>query len=721
MLAMVALLIALLAVVLTTGSTMAQGPRTGDNAEEYDDPIPCSEEARPDANTTEEVIESGYYAVFDAFWDYEVGHLSNNFCPPEVTVTTEYDPVKRKNVTVNTRSDANIHISETAFSIDDSYKVTVIDTRPDTVDGTDDEVTGPTIDIADFPFLAKSGAVSAVKPDPASTAENPRPDVFANNSLWWIRLDDPNLEDASEKSDLQVGFSTALLDKADWYGDEDGSPVLFRFDAVHVLKDESEHEAHVVGAHFFAFDPGTSQTEAQWSNVESIEDSEIGMQAGQYRPMQFAFTQPGVYRVQVNVLGHVRTKRDPAPEGADEDWRPISPDWTITSPVQWYTFHVGLEDDVEGNDVSVNIDPVDADGNVISAIGRNSSEVSFKVSASNAGPDAAADALVQVHLPQGLSYSSLPDLGDDVDNPTAGTSVSDDCGGTIVTWYLDSLSAGDQAAMTFTASVDSGAPGRLTATAEIRNLDSGSLDTDSSNNIDRSTLVRDGAPVSAPSFGIWNLSILEHAIPGAHAGDPVRVSNKDGRELSYRLSGSCSDKFTVHSNGQIVLADGADLNYEQQWAFPLILQVSDGVDSLGAPDSTWVADDSAEALIEVTDTDQETGDHPTVTFSLTSDDEAFDPQRVVAGQSVSIHARLENVPDSLKPGGAEWQEEGNYIPNWWDRVHGLIYPAFVSPDEIPESGTKDIEYTVHIKWDGGGITDSYTITWNAPSSQGQDN
>ena len=79
-LAMAALLITLLAVTLTVGPAMAQEPRTGDNAEEYDKPYPCSEEAVPDANTAK-LIRDGYYAVFDGFWDYEVGHLSNNFCP----------------------------------------------------------------------------------------------------------------------------------------------------------------------------------------------------------------------------------------------------------------------------------------------------------------------------------------------------------------------------------------------------------------------------------------------------------------------------------------------------------------------------------------------------------------------------------------------------------------------------------------------------------------
>ena len=29
------------------------------------------------------------------------------------------------------------------------------------------------------------------------------------------------------------------------------------------------------------------------------------METGQYQPLQFAFTEPGVYRVQVNALGYV--------------------------------------------------------------------------------------------------------------------------------------------------------------------------------------------------------------------------------------------------------------------------------------------------------------------------------------------------------------------------------------------------------------------------------
>ena len=82
-----------------------QRPRTGDNAEEYKKygVIPCSEEEQPDASTAR-VLDRGHYPVFDAFWDYEVGHLSNNFCPPSVTHTTE--EVDEEEVPVNNRTDA---------------------------------------------------------------------------------------------------------------------------------------------------------------------------------------------------------------------------------------------------------------------------------------------------------------------------------------------------------------------------------------------------------------------------------------------------------------------------------------------------------------------------------------------------------------------------------------------------------------------------------------
>ena len=672
-LAMAALLAVLLAVTLTAGPTMAQGPKTGDNADYYDAPLPCSEEAEPDASTAE-VIDDGYYAVFDAFWDYEVGHLSNNFCPPEVTQTSG------RFETVTTRSDANIHISETVFSIDDSYKVTVIDSRSETTNGTSSEVTGDTIDIADFPFLATTGAVSAVETEDGST-------VFADNSLWWVRLDDPVIANASEKSDLQIGFSTALLEDEHWHNpDPDGHPVQFRFDAVHVLRDGSEQEAHVVGAHFFAFDPGASQDKAQWSNVETDKASEIQMGINEYRPMQFAFTHPGVYRVQVNVQGHVRDK-DSWGGNVPEDWEPISPDKTITSPVQWYTFHVGREDGLSVEITAADETPGDDDTTVTDGT------VSFTVTAANGGPDDVENAVVQVRLPEGLEYEA---------GSSSVAGVNYECG--VISWDLGSMDATDNNTLTFTAEVDANAAGRLAATAEIRNLAREDLDSDSSDNFSSATVLLSSSQARSPLFGGVTRSIPEHAGAGAHAGDPVAASNPDARKLHYSLSGRCHDWFEVHGNGQITLASSVSLDYEEQWAFPLTIHVSDHLDSSGGADTA--NDDSAPVLIEVIDT-EDTAVHPTVTFSLSNPNAGLQPNldlaHPVVGYTVSLDTELHDLPEGATP-VYDWQEGEGYIHSWRDRIHTSNYPA-----QGLSAGPAN--YTVHIKWDGGGVTAKHTIEW----------
>ena len=680
---------AMAAVTSTADTTMDQAPidpeqssRRGNNADEYDDPIPCSEEVEPDANTVG-VIDEGYYAVFDAFWDYEVGHLSNNFCPPEVTTQDG------RGGTTFTRTDANTHISGTAFSIPDSYRVTVIDSGTD--HGNPGNVQGPTIDIADFPFLAEGGAVSAVETENGTT-------TFAGNSLWWVRLDEP-WTSADETSPLQIGFSTDLLEEEDWYKDANGDdvpepPVQFRFAAVHVLKDGSPQEAHVQDAHFFAFDQRATDTaldKAKWSNVDTDEASEINMFTDEYRPMQFAFTKPGVYLVQVNVQAHVRQKRDPAPEGGhSEDWRPIGPDVSITSPVQWYTFHVGLED---GLSVEITAtDETPGDDTTTATDGT----VSFTVTAANGGPDAAQDAVVQIRLPEGLEYRA---------GSSSVAGVNYECG--VISWEPGNMSAGDSNTLTFTADVGAGAAGRLAATAEIRNPDLRVLESDAADNTSLATVLLDSALVQPPMFGGVTRSIPEHASAGAHAGDPLTTSNPGARQLHYSLSGRCHDWFEVHDNGQITLASMVRLNYKEQWDFPLTVHVSDRLDAAG--DADTANDDSAPVLIEVIDT-EDGAVHPTVTFSLSNPSTGLQPNldvsHPVVGYTVTLNTQLHNLPEGATP-VYDWQEGWGYVHYWNNRIHTSGYPA-----EGHTAGPAD--YTVHIKWDGGGVTAKHTIEWFEP-------
>ena len=696
-LAMAALLAVLLAVTLTAGTTQAQVgvgpgglPRTGENTEEYSQPYPCTEESSPAVDTAD-IISEGYYAVFDAFWDYEDGHLSNNFCPPKVTVTTEtrYDEEEEPyDVDVYTRADANIHIRQTAFSITDSYKVTVIDTRQGVSNGNPSTVTGDTIDIADFPFLAHDNAVSAVKTENGST-------VFANNTLWWVRLDEP-WTNANETSPLQIGFSTDLLEEADWYKDENGDgtaeePVRFEFEAVHVFKDGTLYEgeeAHRIGAHMFAFDQRVGDTpqvgdtpleNARWSSVNT-DTNEIRMFTDQYRQMQFAFTEPGSYLMQVHFKGHVRKERDPAPaSGRPSDWSPISPDEIITSPVQWYTFHVGPQADLA----------VALTAGAVSTT-ESGSTVPITVTATNGGPDAAENVEVEINLPPGLSApATLP----------SGAS-SNDCG--VIAWKIGAMANGTSRTLTFNASVNTGATGKVTATAEIHST---TFDSNLNNNAASADATLSGTNVRAPFFPGVTRDIVEHAVAGAHAGDPVAAVSPDGRALTYTLSGPCSNKFHVHPNGQIVLAQNHTLDYEKQWEYPLVLSVSDRVDASGDADTS--ADDSTPVLIRVEDTDP--ADHPTVSFKLTPNDSdtAITGNPVPDGRTYFLRTTLNNAP-----AGAtltyDWDEVGWHNPVWSNRFHTSYYPA---SEEQPGSKT----YIVHIKWPGGGISASKTITFESPS------
>ncbi len=699
-LAMAALLAVLLAATMTAGLTQAQDfvtptePRTGENSEEYDAPLPCSEKAEPDDQTAK-VINGGHYAVFDAFWDYEVGHLSNNFCPPSVMHRAKAG----RNPAVDVRTDAHTHISETVFSVPDRYKVTVVDSG--VTNGNPSNVTGPKIDLANYPFLRD--AVSAVKPGPDSTAENPTT-VFADNSVWWVKAENvPANTDAN--TPLILGFSTDLMEKADWYrpdgpdeGTEPEPPVQFQFVAVHVLKDGSPQEAHVVGAHFFAFDPGTSQREAKWSTVDAATSSGIQMFTDQYRHMQYVFTKPGQYRVQAEVKGHVRGLPDRL-AGAPADWSPIHPGASVSSPAEWYTFHVGPEDDLSVTITAADETPDDAATTI------TDSNVSFTVTATNTGPEDAKNAVVQVQLPEGLLYH---DGSARVGSATTGPSSSVfnyEAG--VIAWDLGrfgnygTLKEGETrnaspATLTFTADVATGAGKRLTATAESRNTDRQTLDSNPGNDTSSVTVVRSSGTVRPPILGSMTCSIPEHAVAGTHCGDPVEVYNPDGRQLSFSLSGHAAGWFVVHPHGQIALAAGKSLDYEEQWAFPLNLNVSDGVNSTGGADTS--IDDSMTLLVKVVDT--EVGSvHPRVNFIT-------DPVSPVAGDQVRVWARV---------AGLTFEEGSFYYCLWTDESGNRISESFSSDCHVDllleTAGTQQVK--VHVKWDTGGMTADTSVTWAA--------
>ena len=464
----------------------------------------------------------------------------------------------------------------------------------------------------------------------------------------------------------------------------------FQFVAVHVLRAGTWQETHVVGTHFFAFDPGESAgTTPQWSSFDTDYNT-VQMYTDQYRHMQYVFTDPGMYRVQAHVQGHVRNTDDPAPAGGhDEDWTQISPDDTVTSPAEWYTFHVGPE-----ADLGVTLTHTDETSDAATTV--TDGTASFSVTATNTGPHTAENTVVEVSLPVGLEYVTPTPKPANVDYA---------CG--VISWKVGDLAAGASSIpLTFTANVQTGAPKSLTAGAEVH---SSTVDDNEANNTASASVLLSSAVVRPPFFGGATRDIVEHAIANAHAGEPVAANNPDGRDLSYTLSGRCSEWFQVHPHGQIALASGRTLDYDEQSEFHLTLQVSDGVDATGATDTAKSVDDSEPVAINVIDTPDDAV-HPTVTFSLENGNPDgypnLDLNNPVAGSSIRITPEVQNLPSGVHPNHFLWTNSLGGKANYW----GGDGTALVGG---PEVGA--VTYTVHITWNGGGITASYTITWVAPS------
>ena len=343
--------------------------------------------------------------------------------------------------------------------------------------------------------------------------------------------------------------------------------------------------------------------------------------------------------------------------------------------MQWYTFHVGAEADL---DVALTSGEANSRDGAVT--------VPITVTAHNSGPNRAENVEVEINLPAGLSAPATLPSG----------VTSSGCG--VIAWKIGALVSGASLTHVFDANVDSGAVGALTATAEVRST---TFDSDTTDNAASTGVELNGYNVRPPFFPGVSRSIVEHAVAGAHAGDPVAAESPEGRALSYSLSGPCSNKFHVHSNGQIVLAPGQTLDYHSQWEYPLVLSVSDGVNASGAADTS--ADDSTPVLIQVEDTPAGAV-HPTVTFFLSNPNTGTQPNldlnHPVLGYTVNVNAQVDNLPAGVTP-TYTWEDTPGVHSS---PEHDSYYPA-AAEQAGPET------YRVHIKWDGGGITASYTVEW----------
>lgn len=129
-------------------------------------------------------------------------------------------------------------------------------------------------------------------------------------------------------------------------------------------------------------------------------------------------------------------------------------------------------------------------------------------------------------------------------------------------------------------------------------------------------------------------------------------------------------------------------------------------------------DDKVAVLIEVVDTPDDAV-HPSIEFTRTNPDPSgqpnLDTSHPVVGYQVDIETTLNNLPADADPNSVtyDWQEGDYYIENWWERVLFPTYPAYTGPTDSAQT----ITYTVHVKWNGGGVTAEHEIEWFEADSQ----
>ncbi len=310
MLAIAALVITLLAVNFAAGPAQAQ-------SKTYPDPQPCGQgHAKVPGNPVDQ-ITTGEIAFFDAYWHIKTKTINNNLCPP--AITEQDDGLGNKTIT---RTDAKIDIAKSVIHVTDTHKVTVINSSA--AGYNPNAVSGPTIDLAEYRFLAKGLGLGA----------NEAPE--AGTQVYWLRLDDPDTDDEDETSDLVLGFSTKLFESKYWESRSGNKPFYYEFES------ERDNIFEVHGPHFFAFAAPRAnngvQNKAIWDSYDP-DTNQMQMEAGvEFQGVQWVFTEPGTHHIQVHAVGHVNENVT----GASDDWKQNLPEEkTVTSEVRTYTIQSG--------------------------------------------------------------------------------------------------------------------------------------------------------------------------------------------------------------------------------------------------------------------------------------------------------------------------------------------------------------------------------------------
>ena len=191
-------------------------------------------------------------------------------------------------------------------------------------------------------------------------------------------------------------------------------------------------------------------------------------------------------------------------------------------------------------------------------------------------------------------------------------------------------------------------------------------------------------------------SIAENSAANANVGAPVTTTDSDGDTLTYSLSGTDSDDFTIDSATGQITADES-LNYEEEDEYSVTVGVSDGKDSSGTADT--VIDDTIDITISVTDvneppsfTDGATGkrnlpENSAADSKVGKPVAATDPE----GDTLSYSIRNTNINQRFHVNSAT----------------GQLTVAWNTPRDY-ENGQPTYDVTISVS--DGSSTDSITVT-----------
>jgi hypothetical protein len=314
------------------------------------------------------------------------------------------------------------------------------------------------------------------------------------------------------------------------------------------------------------------------------------------------------------------------------------------------------------------------------------------VKATNGGPDDAHDAEVQIYLPEGLEYVA--------DSSHTGVTYANG----VIAWDLSRFGRSGNtdtstfdialpATLNFRASIDrtnANATGTVTVRAKTRNVASGDLDSNSANNVSFAAVRLSSTHVHPPIFTVKR-EIEEFAGSFEPVGEPVVAFNPELRTVRYTLSGRGHEKFRVLDNGQIVVANNAELEYEKQWSYWLELAASDGTNS-----------SSVLVIIRVINVEG-----AKVRFWLRYTTSPADPMRPTSGDPLALHAKIHNLPAGVSLGSIcdwDWQDGG---------TESSCTPPYLSITPPGSSVPTTYKLTIPKSDESIFAVEVYTINWRA--------